>query len=109
MGDLARFIALMNGSLGDSVLSARSRAELMRVQTPGDSKNGYGLGFSVNTTPTGSRAVGHGGGVAGYTSYLVFDPDARIGVILLRNYDSGQTNLGEVAMSLLRDLVAAGK
>ena len=31
--------------------------------------------------------AGHGGSVAGYTANLQFDPDARIGVVLLRNYN----------------------
>jgi CubicO group peptidase (beta-lactamase class C family) len=109
VGDLAKFIGLMTGSAGDRVLSAKSRSEMMRVQTPEDPKNGYGLGLAINTEPNGNRIVGHGGGVAGYTSYYAFDPDAKVGVILLRNQDFGQTNLQQATMDLLRALVNSGR
>jgi hypothetical protein len=42
--------------------------------------------------------------VAGYTAYIAFDPDARIGVVLLRNYQSGATNLGRAATGLVSEL-----
>ena len=49
--------------------------------------------------------VGHGGSVVGYTAYRCFDPETQIGVVLLRNYNRGQTNLGQRASALLVDLV----
>ncbi len=55
----------------------------------------------------GPWIVGHGGSVAGYTAYLCFDPETQIGVVLLRNYNQGQTNLGRSASALLVDLVKA--
>jgi CubicO group peptidase (beta-lactamase class C family) len=106
VGDLARFIALLTGSLGDTVLNPQSRAEMMRVQTPGDSTNGYGLGFVLTTDDAGRCTVGHGGSVAGYAAYLAFNPDMRAGVILLRNYGSGRTNLAR-AGTLLSELVTS--
>jgi CubicO group peptidase (beta-lactamase class C family) len=107
VGDLAHFIGGMTGALGDAVLDAKWRSEVMRVQTPENPRNGYGLGFSIRTTDDGRRLVSHGGSVAGYTAHIVFDPDARIGVILLRNYNSGRTNLATAATSLLSELVQA--
>jgi CubicO group peptidase (beta-lactamase class C family) len=107
VGDLAKFIGAMNGALGDRMLNASNRAEMMRVQTPGSTTEGYGLGFSINQSPNGRRVVGHGGSVAGYTAHLVFDPDARVGVVLLRNYASGRTQLARASTDLLRDLLAA--
>lgn len=107
VGDLARFAAAMSGAAGDVMLNEASRAEMMRVQTPGDANRGYGLGFSISSDADGRRTVGHGGSVAGYTAHLLFDPTARAGVILLRNYGQGATNLGRAAGDLLRELTRA--
>jgi CubicO group peptidase (beta-lactamase class C family) len=104
VGDLAKFMAMMMGSAGDAVLSMSTRSEMMRVQTPGNGRSGYGLGFDISTAADGTRVVGHGGSVAGYTAYLAFDPERRVGVILLRNYASGRTNLNRAASNLLREL-----
>ena len=88
--DLARFIAALSGAIEPQFLDARMRAEVMRVHTPEDPKNGYGLGFVVRVLADGSRIVGHGGSVAGYTAHISFDPERRVGVILLRNYNAGR-------------------
>jgi CubicO group peptidase (beta-lactamase class C family) len=106
VGDLARFAAAMSGINSEVILNEKNRQEMMRVQTPEDPGDGYGLGFSINTEPDGRRIVSHGGSVAGYTAYLAFDPDAKAAVILLRNYGAGATNLGRVSNQLLRELVA---
>ena len=104
-GDLARFIAGQTGAAPTAILSPASRAEMQRIQTPGDQTRGYGLGFSVRQAEGGPWIVGHGGSVAGYTAYLCFDPETQIGVVLLRNYNRGQTSLGRTASALLVDLV----
>jgi hypothetical protein len=43
--------------------------------------------------------------VAGYNAQIVFEPDSGIGVILLRNYDGGATNLGQATRDLAWRLV----
>ncbi len=53
----------------------------------------------------GPWIVGHEGSVAGYTAYRCFDSETQIGMVLLRNYNRGQTNLGQRASALLVDLV----
>ncbi len=105
--DLARFIAGMTGAAGHVMLGPASRRATMTVQTPEDPDEGYGLGFSVRTTEDGHRLVGHGGSVAGYTAYLLFEPGLRIGVVLLRNYNRGETDLSDAAAELLTALVRA--
>ena len=50
------------------------------------------------------KIASHGGSVAGYTAHMAFDPEARIGVVLLRNYGRGSTNLGTAAQSLVAQL-----
>ena len=44
----------------------------------------------------------------GYTAQIAFDPESRIGVILLRNYNVGRTNLQEAAFGLVAALAKAG-
>ena len=50
----------------------------------------------------------HGGSVAGYNAHMVFEPESRIGVVLLRNYGGGEINLGRAAKDLLWRLVEVG-
>lgn len=106
--DLARVIAMMSGRTGDDVLNADSRATVMTRQTP-EGGQGYGLGFFLTEDEAGHRVVYHSGSVAGYNAWMGFDPDAAIGVILLRNYDRGSTNLGRSGRELLSRLVAPGE
>ncbi len=103
--DLARFAAGVMGRGGVSLLSEGVRAEVLSVQTPEDPEQGYGLGFSVGDAD-GRWFAGHGGSVAGYTAYLVFEPATGLTVVLLRNYNRGRTNLGGAARELLAGLSA---
>jgi CubicO group peptidase (beta-lactamase class C family) len=77
---------------------------MLTIQTPEDTTRGYGLGLSIRTAENGVRLAGHGGSVAGYNAHLVFNPDTRVGVVLLRNYNRGNTNLGEAAQELAAEL-----
>ncbi len=94
--DLAKFIGAMSGVL--PLLSKESRGEMLRIQTPEGPTRGYGLGFSIVIDSAGNRIAGHGGSVAGYNATMQFDPEARIGVVILRAYNSGETNLGRTAI-----------
>ncbi len=110
VGDLATFGAAVMGMTEYELLGPGTRSEVMQWQTPPDGP-GYGLGFSIRrvTLPDGSdgKFVGHGGSVAGYTAYLVFEPESGYGVVMLRNYNSGETNLGGASVELLTDILAA--
>lgn len=103
--DLARFAAGVMGRGDVSLLSDEVRAGVLSVQTPEDPDSGYGLGFSVNAVD-GRVFAGHGGSVAGYTAHLLFEPATGLTVVLLRNYNSGRTNLGGAARELLAGLPA---
>jgi len=104
VADLARLAGAVSGTPGLGILSAEARAEMLRVQTPEDPRRGYGIGFSVEIGEDGRRVVSHGGSVSGYTAHMAFDPDARVAVVLLRNYANGATNLGAAAAGLVRAL-----
>ena len=109
VADLARFAGALSGVPGLAILSEESRREMLTVQTPEEPGRGYGLGFSLRRNQDGSWTAGHGGSVAGYTANLAFDPDARIAVVLLRNYNRGATNLGGAARELLAELRTLGR
>lgn len=105
VGDLGRLIGAMSGRAGETILSEAMRREVLRRQSPGDGPSGYGLGFAVRETDEGHTLVSHGGSVAGYTAYMAFEPGSGIGVVLLRNYNRGETNLGGTAIGLLTALL----
>jgi CubicO group peptidase (beta-lactamase class C family) len=102
--DLGRFIAGLSGAFPSEILSAESRTQMLSVQTPGDSSRAYGLGLQIHVTDDGVRIVGHGGSVAGYTAFMAFNPESSIGVVLLRNYNGGSTNLAGRTVILLEEL-----
>ena len=48
--------------------------------------------------------AGHSGTAPGYASYLAFDPVSGAGVVILRGYNRGATNLGAEAQGLVLEL-----
>jgi CubicO group peptidase (beta-lactamase class C family) len=103
--DLARFVGALTGA-GKTVMSDAMRTAMLTKQTPEAGASGYGFGLQIGAKEGAPTVVGHGGSVAGYTAHLSFDPRTKIGVILLRNYGSGATNLAAAATQLVRALVA---
>ena len=112
VGDLATFGAAVMGMTEYELLEPATRKDVMTVQTPEDPDAGYGLGFSIRPVALEGggdvRFVGHGGSVAGYNMYLVFEPESGYGVALGRNYNRGATSLGEAGNGLLKALLEAG-
>jgi CubicO group peptidase (beta-lactamase class C family) len=105
VGDLARLVGALSGA-GTGVTSETMRVAMQTRQTPpyGDA---YGLGLYLYTTAGSVSIAGHSGEVSGYTAYLGFDPTSKVGVILLRNYQSGRTNLASAANQLIHAIAAA--
>jgi CubicO group peptidase (beta-lactamase class C family) len=104
VADLGLFIGGLTGTSDTEILTPSSRAEMQRTQTP-EGGSQYGLGLRIRETEDGIRMLGHGGTVAGYNAYMVFEPESRLGVVLLRNYNRGESSLGDAAAGLLADLV----
>ena len=98
--DLAKFIASNMGYI--EILRKDHLATMQSKQTP---YVNYGLGFFLYQDSTIST-VGHGGGVAGYTCRLLFEKESQYGVILMRNYNRGNTNLYASSVALIRKLKA---
>ena len=103
--DLARFVGALSGG-STMVTSDSMRRAMLTRQTPEPGRSGYGLGLMLSGSAGAATVAGHGGAVPGYTSSFAFDPESKIGVILLRNYGSGRTNLDGAANQLVRTLAA---
>ena len=73
------------------------KASLDRAWTPYVLKNGkatgYGYGWGVSTL-RGRRAISHGGGIFGFSTYAVRLPDERVYVAVLCNSDSPSADPG---------------
>ena len=102
VGDLARFAAGVTGAL--ELFDQETRAAMLSIQTPESETRGYGLGFRLRRDDDGTWWASHGGSVAGYNAHLLFQPESRLGVVLLRNYNEGETNLDQAALDLARKL-----
>jgi CubicO group peptidase (beta-lactamase class C family) len=107
VGDLGRFVAGLTGSATVPILGPGGRRLIRTSQTPEGGAQ-YSFGFSISQREGSPDLIGHGGSVAGYNAHLVFEPESGIGVIILRNYGGGETNLGRAARELLWKLVEIG-
>jgi D-alanyl-D-alanine carboxypeptidase len=79
------------------------KASLDRAWTPHVLKNGkptgYGFGWGVSTL-RGRRAISHGGGIFGFSTYAVRLPDERLYVAVLCNSDSPPADPGYLAKKI---------
>jgi CubicO group peptidase (beta-lactamase class C family) len=95
--DLARW----DGSLYAEKLL--KRASLERAWTPyvlkGGKATGYGYGWGVSKL-RGRRAIEHGGGIFGFSTYAVRLPDERVYVAVLCNSDSPSADPGYLAKKI---------
>ncbi len=63
----------------------------------------YGIGFSIYQYKY-IYAIGHSGRMAGYSSQFYVDAKSGYGVVILRNYAEGKTNLDLFAIDTLEKL-----
>jgi CubicO group peptidase (beta-lactamase class C family) len=83
--------ALFSGKL----LSAKS---LEMMMTP-PAKNDYAYGLVINKL-FGRKAVSHGGGINGFSTFLTRFPDEKVTVAVLRNADFGRPGPGPIANAM---------
>jgi CubicO group peptidase (beta-lactamase class C family) len=105
--DMAKWVVVQldSGRLADGsrLFSQRTARQLWNIVTPiapGNPPpelaglranfNGYALGFGVRDY-RGMKMLQHTGGLPGYVSKVVMVPDARLGVVVLTNQESGET------------------
>ncbi len=99
--DLAKFVALQMRA-GQADVQPVSGGTLTELRTPQRLterwKGGVGLGWHVNPTEGIGDVVWHNGGVAGHYSFLGFNLERKLGVIVLTN---GARSVDGVAAALL--------
>jgi CubicO group peptidase (beta-lactamase class C family)/D-alanyl-D-alanine dipeptidase len=109
VGDLGRFL---------SVLFARGKSErgvivkpetLEQMWTPqfakAGEKKGFGLGFMLDEKH-GSRWIGHGGAIYGFSTELAALPDEKLGVVVITSRDVTNAVVEHIADVALADMVA---
>src|SRR5438309_4829652 len=100
--DLMRFIAA-NLTFTDSEVS-KALQESHKKQF--ESRDGaIGLGWQITGTLEGRNIFWHNGGTGGYVSFIGFDPEHQIGVILLSNYGdafAGDDSVDRMSLEILK-------
>lgn len=100
--DMAKFLKTCMGF--SPLLTKESIQLLQTTQTPSKRlRSNYSFGFDLYSAQ-GINTVGHRGSTPGYSAHFEFEKDSEFGVILLRNYNFGNTNLDLRANALLRKL-----
>lgn len=100
--DLAKFMISNMGY--KKILNDENLKLMQNTRTPeGAWQQNYGLGFSLYQDSI-ITTVGHGGSVSGYTANFIFEKDSQYGVIVMRNYNRGITDLNLRSVILLRKL-----
>jgi beta-lactamase class C len=103
IGDLAVWMLAQMGEMQD-VLPERvlQAVQTPLANTPGETgrrrkfrerttNSAYGLGWRI-IDYAGHRAIGHHGGVRGYRSMILFDPQSRSGIVALWNSSTSRPN-----------------
>jgi beta-lactamase class C len=103
IGDLAVWMLAQMGEAPDVLPPAVLEAvQSPRASTPGETgrrrkyrerigSSAYGLGWRIFDY-AGHRVVGHHGGVSGYRSAILFDPQLKAGVVVLWNSSARRPN-----------------
>lgn len=101
--DLAKFMMSNLGCYKD-LLDSTNLSVMQSIQTPeNDYWDNYGIGYFIYKHK-GRTYVGHSGSIAGYSSYFLFDKDSKYGVIILRSYSWGITEMELRSITLLNKL-----
>lgn len=96
--DLSRFITAVG--TGTTLLSTEARGLMFGRMIPLEDNEQYGLGVSLVETPYG-KAVGHGGGLDGYTSEMFYFQERNTSIVLFTNVS------GDEAEATFEDLLEA--
>ena len=95
--DMLKFVAANVGPAQSPL--ERAMRETHRRRKDINATRGIGLAWNVRTVG-GRTLIGHGGGTAGYRTFVAFDPDTKVGVVVLGN--SGNFELADnIAIALI--------
>lgn len=96
--DMLRYVAAQLGAPTSSIEQAMRMTHEPRVEM--EDGESHGLGWGIRTFD-GRRMLAHGGGTAGYSTFVGFDPGIGVGVVML-------TNTGDFDDDIAADLLRRG-
>lgn len=101
--DLTKFM-ISNMGTYSALLDSSNLLYMQKIHSPEtDFWDNYGIGYFIYKHK-GRIYVGHSGSISGYTSYFLFDKESKYGVIILRNYSWGITEMELRSFALLDKL-----
>jgi D-alanyl-D-alanine carboxypeptidase len=106
--DLATYLRmLLNGGVGPHgrLLSEESFALLTAPHTEIADGGPYGYGLAVGEKE-GRQRIGHHGGMVGYISTMLGDPEAGIGVVVFKNAMQNTSVIAELALRTVVNALA---
>ena len=90
--EMARYlITQLNGGVapnGTRIVSTQNLAETWKAQTPIDETSAYGMGW-VTENVQGIDLLSHTGGIDAFYTHMALLPDAKIGMLIFSNSESG--------------------
>lgn len=95
--DLAQFVMMLDAKgsgKNGRLVREETLAEMTKPQL--DPAGAFGLGFALGKFRA-HPSIGHNGAVYGYSTALLYLPDARLGVIVLANEDIVNARVGRLA------------
>jgi CubicO group peptidase (beta-lactamase class C family)/D-alanyl-D-alanine dipeptidase len=104
--DLARFMSVlfMGGKAGNASVVSQASLDQMEADQRGN-QGFYGLGFNVSQFD-GTRHIGHGGAIYGFSTEFHALPDEKIGVVILANLELSNSVIERIGAFALRSMRA---
>ncbi|MGH7554724.1 MAG: serine hydrolase, partial [Longimicrobiales bacterium] len=108
--DLGRFLSVLfaGGRASDGQVLRRETLEQMWTPqfAPPNQRTGFGIGFAVSELE-GTRRVGHGGAIYGFSTDLAALPDEKLGVAVAITLDVTNSVAERISGAALRLMLAA--
>lgn len=108
VNDITRFIALQfreQPAGGEQILGWSTLREMqMPVTVTPDFESGFGIGWGISRT-SGTKIIGHSGGLPGYTTNISLAPAHKLGVIVFTNYGTDPVAISKKLLEILIPVV----
>ncbi|MGM0110276.1 serine hydrolase domain-containing protein [Enterococcus sp. DIV0187] len=82
--DMGKYMQLFLLGANVGILSPESLEEMQKSSVAVTENYGYGYGLGIDSR-SGSKRIVHGGNVENYTTYMIMDPEKKVGIITMFN------------------------